>query len=111
MKSNDVHYYDLSGNDSWHLQMIKLINIFNYTIRQIQITKCILNGGHHEKKNHRHILNSSSRNANVIERNWNVIHNYMGKSNAIHYFQLHLIETMLNYTLHSITFKFVINYS
>ena len=51
MKSNEVHYYDLSGNDSWQLKMIKLINIFNYSIRQIQSTKCILNGVHQEQKN------------------------------------------------------------
>ena len=50
MKSNEVHYYDLSGNDSWQLKMIKLINIFNYSIRQIQSTKCILNGVHQEKE-------------------------------------------------------------
>ena len=79
MKSNEVHYYDLSGNDSWQLKMIKLINIFNYSIRQIQSTKCILNGVHQEKKNHRDILNSSSRNSNAIESNWKVIHNYMEK--------------------------------
>ena len=113
MKSNEVHYYDLSGNDSWKLKMIKLINIFNYSIRQIQSTKCILNGVQciKNKQKHRDILNSSSRNSNVIESNWKVIHNYMEKSNVIHYFQLHVIENMLNYTLHSITFKFVINYS
>jgi hypothetical protein len=82
MKSNEVHYYDFSGNDSWQLKMIKLINIFNYSIRQIQSTKCILNGVHQEQKNktkHRDILNSSSRNSNVIESNWKVIHNYMYK--------------------------------
>ena len=48
MKTNEVHYYDLSGNDSWQLKMIKLINIFNYSIRQS--TKCILNGVHQEQK-------------------------------------------------------------
>jgi len=79
MKSNEVHYYDLSGNDSWQLKMIKLINIFNYSIRQIQSTKCILNGVHQEQKKTRDILNSSSRNSNVIESNWKVIHNYMEK--------------------------------
>jgi hypothetical protein len=79
MKSNEVHYYDLSGNDSWQLKMIKLINIFNYSIRQIQSTKCILNGVHQEPKQNRDILNSSSRNCNVIESNWKVIHNYMEK--------------------------------
>ena len=50
MKSNEVHYYDLSGNDSWQLKMIKLINIFNYSIKQIQSTKCMLNGVHQEPK-------------------------------------------------------------
>ena len=31
MKSNEVNYYDLSGND----KMIKLINSFNYSVRQL----------------------------------------------------------------------------
>jgi hypothetical protein len=56
MKSNEVHYYDLSGNDSWQLKMIKLINIFNYSIRQIQSTKCILNGVHQEPKQNTEIF-------------------------------------------------------
>jgi hypothetical protein len=82
MKSNEVHYYDLSGNDSWQLKMIKLINIFNYSIRQIQSTKCILNGVHQEKKpKHRDILSSSSRNSNVIESN--LKSNSWKKSNVI----------------------------
>ena len=67
MKSNEVNYYDLSGNDSWQLKMIKLINSFNYSVRQLPSAyqmECIKN-----TQKTRDTLNSSSRNSNVIESN------------------------------------------
>ena len=79
MKSNEVNYYDLSGNDSWQLKMIKLINSFNYSVRQLPSAyqmECIKN----TKKN-REILNSSSRNSSVIETN--LKSNSWKKSNVI----------------------------
>jgi hypothetical protein len=79
MKSNEVNYYDLSGNDSWQLKMIKLINSFNYSVRQLPSAyqmECIKN----TKKN-RDILNSSSRNFSVIESN--LKSNSWKKSNVI----------------------------
>jgi hypothetical protein len=79
MKSNEVNYYDLSGNDSWQLKMIKLINSFNYSVRQLPSAyqmECIKN-----TKNPRDILNSSSRNFSVIESN--LKSNSWKKSNVI----------------------------
>jgi hypothetical protein len=79
MKSNEVNYYDLSGNDSWQLKMIKLINSFNYSVRQLPSAyqmECIKN-----TKKTRDILNSSSRNFSVIESN--LKSNSWKKSNVI----------------------------
>jgi hypothetical protein len=79
MKSNEVNYYDLSGNDSWQLKMIKLINSFNYSVRQLPSAyqmECIKN-----TKKPRDILNSSSRNFSVIESN--LKSNSWKKSNVI----------------------------
>ena len=75
MKSNEVNYYDLSGND----KMIKLINSFNYSVRQLPSAyqmECIKN-----TKKTRDILNSSSRNFSVIESN--LKSNSWKKSNVI----------------------------